>query len=132
VLLVEPRREELDDPAPLGTGRRVEAQQGLAELLGVGRAQPAEQEADLALEEVGGLVEHQLVVRPALVLLLVAEVGHGAELDLQRLAVVALGAPDVLLAVVAVAVADAVGEAVEDAGQLGADAAQHHRLLVAW
>ncbi len=113
-------RKELDDPAALGCGWRVKCQQGLALLASHGGTQPTKQEAHGRLAHVRGFIKDQQVMRSALVLLLVFWVWERSKLHLDGHAINAPHAPDIVLAVVSIATADQLGDAVQHAGQLGA------------
>ena len=66
VFLVEPRREELDDPSSFRRRRRVECQERAAPLLGIGRPDPAERVAHLGLAHLRGFVIAVLIDKPLL------------------------------------------------------------------
>ena len=102
----------------------------MAPLIAHDRSQPSEQEAHRVLAHVRGLIKNQQVMRSALILLLVAGIGERAKLDLTPDAIGPCGAPDVVLAIVSLAPAQQLGEAIDHAGQLGAVKPEHTNLAV--
>ena len=126
MLVVEPRREKIHNPAAFRGRWRVKRQQRLTLLIRVGTAQPTEQRPYIQLEEICGLIENKQVMRPALILRPVARIGNGTKLNLPPVC----HAPNLLGAVVAVRIAHQRPETVNNAGELRRLAPQNHDLPV--
>ena len=123
---IQPRCEEIHNPATFCGRWRVKRQQRLAFLIWVGATQPAEQGAHLRFQKVRSLVKHQQIMRPPLILVPVIKVRGRAKLNLPPVG----HAPNLLRAVVAVAIADDAFQLINNPGELRRLAAQNQNLAM--